>query len=47
VTAEANRVVRRCGDTPLGRPPDSVKPFFALFFQYRVKPAEILTFSAL
>ena len=44
MTAEANRVVRRCGDTPLGGPPDSVKRFFALFFQLRVKPAEPLTF---
>ena len=41
VTAEANRPVRRCGDTPLGGAFDSVKPFFALFFQSRVKPAEM------
>ncbi|MFA6124266.1 hypothetical protein, partial [Sphingomonas sp.] len=37
VTVEAIRVGHRCGETPLGRPFDSVKPFFAIFFQSRVK----------
>ncbi|WP_232283415.1 hypothetical protein, partial [Sphingomonas sp. PAMC 26617] len=44
VTAEANRSVRRCGDTPLWPAHDSVKRFFALFFQLRVKPAELRGF---
>lgn len=39
VTVEANRVGHRCGDTPLGRAFDSVKPFFAIFFQSRGKTA--------
>ena len=37
VTVEADRLGHRCGDTPLGRAFDSVKPFFAIFFQLGVK----------
>jgi hypothetical protein len=33
VTAEANHMVRRCGGIPLGPVLDSVKRFFAIFFQ--------------
>ncbi len=38
VTVEANRVVRRCGDVPLGGVFRTVKHFFAFFFQGRANP---------
>ncbi len=40
VTAEANRVAHRCGDTHLGEGLGCVKRFFAIFLRCPPKPAE-------